>query len=74
MWSQVCNETIMVRGEGGLVRGEGGRHSARGRLRWTKNSKPGGQIKIILKIPRMWTTSKACYTAFVRTIIGHHLR
>ena len=45
----------MVRGRGGsLVRGDGGRHSARlvtrGRLRWTKNSKPGGQIKIILKI------------------------
>ena len=35
----------MVRGGGGLVRGEGGRHSARGRLRWTKNSKPGGQLQ-----------------------------
>ena len=28
-----------------MVRGEGGRHSARGRLRWTKNSKPGGQLQ-----------------------------
>ena len=32
-------------GRGGAGEGRGGRHSARGRLRWTKNSKPGGQLQ-----------------------------